>query len=70
MIPRTNRLVEVPRNKSKGEGDSFRLSVNGFLVMGYWYAGNEDEGEDLKSLGLGNVLRDCGYSNPNWKGPK
>jgi hypothetical protein len=61
LIPRTERLVRIPRRAS-GEGE-MRLSVNGLLFLGYWYVGSEEEAQDLMAYGVGKALRESGYTN-------
>lgn len=76
LVPRRDRMVRVPRKASAsipasstlaaangGAEDEFRLSVNGLLVLGYWYVSNDKEREDLISLGLEKALIGCGYPN-------
>ncbi|GAA5876232.1 hypothetical protein JCM8547_003742 [Rhodosporidiobolus lusitaniae] len=70
LIPRRSRLVRIPRVKSlekdKREGEEFVLSTNGLVMMGYWFAGSDEEREDLLEYGLGRGLRESGYENEGW----
>ncbi|GAA5831711.1 hypothetical protein JCM11251_000803 [Rhodosporidiobolus azoricus] len=77
LVPRTDRLVRVPRIASKGQGptggtgeDEMRLSVNGFLFLGYFFVGSEEEKKDLLQHGLERTLREAGYANEEWDGKK
>ncbi|KAM0787166.1 hypothetical protein ACM66B_006416 [Microbotryomycetes sp. NB124-2] len=65
LVPRTDRVSRIPRRASKGqgEGDEIRLSVNGLLVMGYWYLGTQEEMQDLIDYTPSRVLIDAGYRN-------
>ncbi|GAA5886914.1 hypothetical protein JCM6882_009382 [Rhodosporidiobolus microsporus] len=73
LIPRTDRLVRVPRIASVGQGPAggegereMRLSVNGLLFLGYWFVGSEEEESDLRKHGLERTLREAGYANGEW----
>lgn len=68
LVPRRERLVEVTRNHSKRTTASssppcptFRLSVNGLLILGYWFVGSDEERQDLIEHGLERTLVECGY---------
>ncbi|KAK4047801.1 hypothetical protein OIV83_005143 [Microbotryomycetes sp. JL201] len=72
LMPRTDRVSRVPRRASIGqaEGDEIRLSVNGLLVMGYFYVGLESEVQDLIDYTLSRVLVDAGYRNNDFHDKK
>ena len=67
LIPRRDRLARIPRKASRVEGEEgkqiLRLSVNGLLVMGYWYVGTREEAEDLADYGVERVLQESAYRN-------
>lgn len=64
--------MRVPRTRTGGDegrdGDEFTISLNGLLYLGLWYAGSEDDWEDVKRLGLGRILTDAAYENDEWEG--
>ncbi|GJN94639.1 hypothetical protein Rhopal_007722-T1 [Rhodotorula paludigena] len=71
LVPRTDRLVVVPRVESARpgeEGGEFRLSLNGLLYLGYWYVGSEADWRDTQRLGLGDVLTRAAYRNEEYHG--
>ncbi|BGP28217.1 bis(5'-nucleosyl)-tetraphosphatase [Rhodotorula toruloides] len=67
LVPRTDRLVRVPRT-GKGREGEFTISLNGLLYLGLWYAGSREDWEDVKRLGLSNILTDAAYANEEWDG--
>ncbi|BGP12023.1 Diadenosine 5',5'''-P1,P4-tetraphosphate phosphorylase 2 [Rhodotorula toruloides] len=68
LVPRTDRLVNVPRTGEGREGQEFTISLNGLLYLGLWYAASEEDWEDVKRLGLSRVLADAAYENDEWEG--
>lgn len=67
LIPRRDRLARIPRRASRVDGEEgeqiLRLSVNGLLVMGYWYVGTEEEALDLEEYGVERVMPEAAYRN-------
>ncbi|KAK4047279.1 ATP adenylyltransferase domain-containing protein [Microbotryomycetes sp. JL221] len=79
LMPRTDRLSRIPRRASRRkqqsesdrkprmngdtEDEKILLSVNGLLVIGYWYLGSKEEVDDLLGYTPGQVLVDAGYKN-------
>ncbi|KAM0751504.1 hypothetical protein T439DRAFT_324687, partial [Meredithblackwellia eburnea MCA 4105] len=63
LVPRTDRLVMVPRIESKDvrPGDEWVISINGLAYASYWYVGVEEEKRDLQTYGLSRVLVECAY---------
>ncbi|GAA5861645.1 hypothetical protein JCM1840_005218 [Sporobolomyces johnsonii] len=81
LVPRTDRLVRIRRERSQGQGASgggwegqpgeereMRLSVNGLLYLGWWYVGTEEEAADLRAHGVARTLVEAGYENEEYEG--
>jgi len=81
LVPRTERLVEVPRRPSSPSSSSssggkeqddddddsaFSISLNGLVYLGFWAAASERDWADLCALGLGEVLTRAGYANDEY----
>ncbi|BGP44134.1 hypothetical protein JCM10449v2_008198 [Rhodotorula kratochvilovae] len=69
LVPRTDRLVRVPRveSRAEGEGEEFGISLNGLIYLGYWYAATEAEWRDMRTLGLAETLRRAAYANEEYE---
>lgn len=73
-IPRVASLLPgagsgLGERGGEGKSERLRLSVNGLLVLGYWYVGTEEEARDLENFGVEEVMRVCGYANREYQAP-